>query len=128
MLAAMPILVIGPLGGFYVSIAATGLIYLSYFLCNLGVLVARAAAGRAAGLVQPRSLGHAREHPRPRLRRAMLINFALWQDEALFGDFGGEGRGYQEPGVQPVLQAVRQRRSKACRPGRSSRPSSGSCS
>ncbi len=40
-LAAIPILVIGPLGGFSVSIAATGLIYLSYLLTNLGVLGAR---------------------------------------------------------------------------------------
>ena len=69
-LAALPILVIGPLGGFYMSIAATGLIYLSYFLCNLGVLAARADGLAAqAGLVQPRPLGHADQHPRPRLRR-----------------------------------------------------------
>ena len=40
-LAAIPILVIGPGGGFSVSIAATGLIYLSYLLCNIGVLAAR---------------------------------------------------------------------------------------
>lgn len=29
---------------------------------------------------------------------AMLINFALWQDESLFGAFGGEGRGFTNPG------------------------------
>jgi len=40
-LAALPILFLSPLGGFYMSIAATGLIYLSYFLCNIGVLAAR---------------------------------------------------------------------------------------
>src|SRR5437667_12650816 len=40
-LAAIPILVIGPLGGFTLSIAATGLIYLSYLLCNIGVFAAR---------------------------------------------------------------------------------------
>ncbi len=43
-LAAIPILVIGPGGGFSVSIAATGLIYLSYLLCNIGVLAARRSA------------------------------------------------------------------------------------
>jgi Amino acid transporters len=40
-LAAIPILLVGPIGGITLSIAATGLIYLSYFLCNLGVAVAR---------------------------------------------------------------------------------------
>ena len=40
-LAALPILLVGPIGGFTLSIAATGLIYLSYFLCNLGVALAR---------------------------------------------------------------------------------------
>ena len=40
-LAAVPILVTGAGGAAYLAIAATGLIYVSYFLCNLGVLVAR---------------------------------------------------------------------------------------
>ena len=40
-LAALPILLVGPIGGFTLSIAATGLIYLSYFLCNVGVAIAR---------------------------------------------------------------------------------------
>ena len=46
-LAAIPILVVGPIGGITLSIAATGLIYLSYFLCNLGVPSPGAAGGRA---------------------------------------------------------------------------------
>src|SRR4029453_5542551 len=40
-LAALPILLVGPIGGFTLSIAATGLIYLSYLMCNVGVLLAR---------------------------------------------------------------------------------------
>ncbi len=49
---------IGPLGGFFMSIAATGLIYLSYFLCNLGVLLARRRGWpHKPRLVQPRSWG-----------------------------------------------------------------------
>ena len=28
----------------------------------------------------------------------MLINFGLWQDTGLFGDFGGDGRGFTNPG------------------------------
>ncbi len=40
-LAAVPIILTGPLGAATIAIAATGMIYLSYFLCNMGVLVAR---------------------------------------------------------------------------------------
>ena len=49
---------------------ATGLIYLSYFLCNLGVLVARTPRLAAQGrLVQARQLGHDHQRRRPRLGR-----------------------------------------------------------
>ena len=98
-LAAVPILVVGPLGGFYMSIAATGLIYLSYFLCNLGVLMARRKGwphkqawfnlGKWGMLVNVLALVWG---------GLMLINFSLWQDTALFGDFGGDGRGFTNPG------------------------------
>jgi urea carboxylase system permease len=98
-LAALPILFLSPLGGFYMSIAATGLIYLSYFLCNLGVLMARRRGwphkrawfnlGRWGMPVNILALVWG---------GAMLINFALWQDEGLFGVFGGEGRGFTNPG------------------------------
>ncbi len=40
-IAALPILVVGPLAAISLSIAATGLIYVSYFLCNAGVMRAR---------------------------------------------------------------------------------------
>ena len=40
-LAAIPFFVTGPRGAIYIAIAATGMIYISYFLCNLGVLAAR---------------------------------------------------------------------------------------
>jgi amino acid transporter len=98
-LAALPILVVGPLGGFYMSIAATGLIYLSYFLCNLGVLAARRRGwphkpawfnlGRWGMLVNVLALVWG---------GAMLVNFSIWQDTGLFGDFGGDGRGFTNPG------------------------------
>lgn len=97
-LAAVPILVIGPLGGYYMSIAATGLIYISYFLCNLGVLAARRRGwphkpawfnlGRWGMLVNILALIYG---------GAMIINIALWQSE-LFGAFGGEGRAFVNPG------------------------------
>ena len=98
-LAALPILVVGPLGGFYMSIAATGLIYLSYFLCNLGVLMARRKGwphkpawfnlGRWGMLVNVLALVWG---------GVMLVNFSLWQDTGLFGNFGGDGRGFTNPG------------------------------
>ena len=28
---------------------------------------------------------------------AMIINIGLWQDTGLFGDFGGDGRGFTNP-------------------------------
>ena len=59
-----------PVGGFSVSIAATGLIYLSYLLTQ--PRRARRALPRLAaqaGLVQPRSLGQARQHRRDPVRR-----------------------------------------------------------
>jgi urea carboxylase system permease len=98
-LAALPILVVGPLGGFYMSIAATGLIYLSYFLCNLGVLIARRRGwprerawfnlGRWGMLINILALIWG---------GAMIINIGLWQDKGLFGEFGGDGRGFTNPG------------------------------
>ena len=97
-LAALPILVVGPLGGFFMSIAATGLIYLSYFLCNAGVLAARLRGwphkpawfnlGRWGMPVNILALVWG---------GAMLLNIGIWQDSALFGAFGGDGRAYTNP-------------------------------
>ena len=30
---------------------------------------------------------------------SMLINIGIWQDKGLFGDFGGDGRGFTNPGI-----------------------------
>ena len=97
-LAALPILVIGPLGGFFMSIAATGLIYLSYFLCNLGVLMARRRGwphtpawfnlGRWGMIVNILALIWG---------GVMIVNIGIWQDKGLFGEFGGDGRGFTNP-------------------------------
>lgn len=97
-LAALPILVVGPLGGFFMSIAATGLIYLSYWLCNLGVFMARRRGwphkpawfnlGRWGMLVNGLALVWG---------GLMIVNIGLWQDRGLFGEFGGDGRGFTNP-------------------------------
>jgi amino acid transporter len=104
-LAAIPILVIGPLGGFSVSIAATGLIYLSYLLTNLGVLAARFRGwphkpawfnlGRWGKLVNTLAIVYG---------GLMLLNIGLWQDAGLFGDFGGAGRAITNPTIDGFIK------------------------
>ncbi|HET9347392.1 MAG TPA: amino acid permease [Candidatus Limnocylindrales bacterium] len=104
-LAALPILVIGPSGGFSVSIAATGLIYLSYLMTNLGVLAARYrgwpqkpawfSLGRWAKPVNILAILYG---------GLMLINIAIWQDPNLFGDFGGAGRAITNPTIDGFIK------------------------
>jgi amino acid transporter len=104
-LAALPILVTGPFGGFVLSIAATGLIYLSYLLCNVGVLAARArgwprqpawfSLGRWGMPVNILAIVYG---------AVIIVNIALWNDPNLFGDFGGEGRAYWNPAINSFLQ------------------------
>jgi amino acid transporter len=97
-LAAIPILLVGPLGGFTLSIAATGLIYLSYFLCNLGLAFARSRGWPHSAA--PFSLGRW-GMPINILALLwggiMIINIALWASPELFGDFGSSGRAYWNP-------------------------------
>lgn len=104
-LAAIPILVIGPGGGFSVSIAATGLIYLSYLMTNIGVLAARLRGwprkpawfnlGRWGMPVNILALIYG---------GVMLLNIAVWQDPGLFGDFGGAGRAITNPTIDGFLK------------------------
>lgn len=104
-LAAIPILVIGPGGGFSVSIAATGLIYLSYLLTNLGVLLARFRGwphkpawfnlGRWGMLVNVLAIAYG---------GLMLLNIGIWQDPGLFGDFGGAGRAITNPTIDTFIK------------------------
>jgi urea carboxylase system permease len=97
-LAAIPILLVGPLGGVTLSLAATGLIYLSYFLCNLGVAVAR-----LRGWPHTKAWFNLGRWGMPVNILAlvwggiMILNIALWASPELFGDFGGPGRAYWNP-------------------------------
>jgi amino acid transporter len=103
-IAALPILVTGPFGGFVLSIAATGLIYLSYLLCNIGVLTARRRGwphkpawfnlGRWGTIVNVVAILYG---------LLILINIALWANPA-FGDFGTSGRDYWNPMINTFLQ------------------------
>ena len=104
-LAAIPILVIGPLGGFSVSIAATGLIYLSYLMTNIGVLAARFRGwphtpawfnlGRWGKLINVIAILYG---------ALMLLNIAIWQDPERFGDFGGAGRAVTNPTIDGFIK------------------------
>jgi urea carboxylase system permease len=104
-LAALPIIVTGPFGGFVLSICATGLIYLSYFLCNIGVLAARRrgwphqkawfSLGRWGMPINILALIYG---------GLMILNLGLWNDPNLFGDFGGEGRLFWNPYINSFLQ------------------------
>ena len=97
-LAAIPILLVGPIGGITLSIAATGLIYLSYFLCNIGVAIARLrgwprekawfSLGRWGMPVNILALVYG---------GVMIANVGLWASPQLFGDFGSDGRAYWNP-------------------------------
>jgi len=104
-LAALPILLVGPIGGFTLSIAATGLIYLSYFMCNLGVALARSKGwphtrawfnlGRWGMLVNILALVYG---------GLMIINIGLWNDPNLFGNFGTESRAFWNPFINGLFQ------------------------
>jgi urea carboxylase system permease len=104
-LAALPILLVGPIGGFTLSIAATGLIYLSYFLCNVGVALARSrgwpktrawfSLGRWGMLVNILALIYG---------GLMILNIALWADQGLFGNFGTDTRLLWNPYINGLFQ------------------------
>jgi amino acid transporter len=92
-LAAIPLILTGAGSAAILAIAATGLIYFSYFLCNMGVLVARRrgfphqpapfSLGRWGMLINILALVWG---------AAMIINIGIWTDEALFGVYGNDLR------------------------------------
>ena len=104
-IAALPILVVGPLAAVSISIAATGLIYVSYFMCNAGVLRARMRGwphtkawfnlGSWGKLINVAALIYG---------GLMIINIALWADTGLFGDFGTDGRLYWNPMINTFIK------------------------
>ena len=104
-LAAVPILLVGPIGGFTLSIAATGLIYLSYFMCNFGVMLAR-----RKGWPHTKAWFNLGRWGMPLNILAliygglMIMNIALWNDEGLFGNFGTESRNLWNPFINGLFQ------------------------
>jgi amino acid transporter len=104
-IAALPLLVLEPFQAISVSIAATGLIYVSYFLCNAGVMWARTkgwphasawfSLGRWGKVINILALIWG---------GLMIVNIGLWNDTALFGDFGTEGRLFWNPTLNTVIK------------------------
>ncbi|HZM71850.1 MAG TPA: amino acid permease [Candidatus Polarisedimenticolia bacterium] len=91
-LAAVPIILTGALGSIYLAIAATGTIYLSYFLCNLGVLAARRRGWPHKGAwFKLGSWGTILNILALVWGGAMIINIGLWADP-MFGVFGSSLR------------------------------------
>ncbi len=104
MLAAVPIVLTGPLGAATLAIAATGMIYLSYFLANLGVLAARRrgwpqkkaffSLGNWGTVINVLALVYG---------GFMIVNIGLWVSPDLFGDFGTDLRALSNPFINTFL-------------------------
>jgi len=92
-LAAIPFVVTGAGSAIYIAIAATGMIYISYFLCNLGVLFARRKGWPHQGAwFKLGSWGTIINILALVWGGLMVINIAIWTDPAIFGVFGNDLR------------------------------------
>ncbi len=100
-LAAVPFFISDSPG--LLATGATGLIYLSYFLCNLGVLIARTRGWPHQGAwFKLGSWGTVINILALVWGGLMTINFALWKDGSLFGNFGGDLRDFTNPSLKLV--------------------------
>jgi urea carboxylase system permease len=100
-LAAVPFFITDSPG--LLATGATGLIYLSYFLCNLGVLIARAKGWPKQGAwFKLGAWGTILNILALVWGGVMLINFALWKDPGLFGNFGSDLRDLTNPSLTIV--------------------------
>jgi amino acid transporter len=104
-LAALPLLVTGASAAFYLAIAATGTIYISYFLCNWGVLRARQAGWPHKGAwFKLGSWGTPLNVLALIYGGLMIINIGIWESP-IFGDFGNSLRStWSNPTINTFLQ------------------------
>jgi len=99
-LAAIPFLVSSSAG--VIAIAATGTIYLSYFMCNLGVLIARTKGWpHKAAWFKLGSWGVVLNVLALIYGGVMVINFALWNNP-VFGDWGNALRANTNPTIDTL--------------------------
>ncbi|TMK23353.1 MAG: amino acid permease [Actinobacteria bacterium] len=91
-LGALPLIVMGATASIYLAIAATGMIYLSYILCNFGVLIARTKGWPHRGAwFSLGSWGTIINVLALVWGTAMVINIGIWTSP-IFGDFGNDLR------------------------------------
>jgi urea carboxylase system permease len=99
-LAAIPFLVSDSAG--VIAIGATGTIYLSYFMCNLGVMIARSKGWpRKEAWFKLGSWGIVLNVLALIYGGVMVINFALWDNPA-FGDWGNSLRDLTNPTINTL--------------------------
>ena len=93
LLAAIPFVITGAGAAIYIAIAATGMIYISYFLCNLGVLFARRKGWPHQGAwFKLGSWGTIINILALIWGGLMVLNIAIWTDPSLFGVYGNDLR------------------------------------
>jgi len=91
-LGALPLAVMSGNGSIYLAIAATGMIYISYFLCNLGVLIARSRGWPHRGAwFSLGSWGTILNILALIWGGVMVINIGIWTSP-IFGAFGNDLR------------------------------------
>jgi amino acid transporter len=99
-LAAIPFLITDSPG--LLATGATGLIYLSYFMCNLGVLAARRRGWPHKGAwFSLGSWGTIINILALVWGGVMIINFGLW-NSSIFGNFGGPLRDLTNPSLTAI--------------------------
>ena len=105
-LAAIPFVVTGAGTAIYIAIAATGMIYLSYFLCNIGVLVARQRGWpRKGAWFSLGSWGTIINIAALIWGGLMIVNIGIWTDQSLFGVFGNDLRNtWSNPFINTFLK------------------------
>jgi amino acid transporter len=106
LLAAIPFVVTGAGAAIVIAIAATGMIYISYFLCNLGVLISRTRGWPHQGAwFNLGSWGTIINILALVWGGLMVLNIALWTDQSLFGVYGNDLRNtWSNPFINTFLK------------------------
>jgi len=105
-LAAIPLILTGSGSAIVLAIAATGAIYVAYFLCNLGVLFARRRGWpREKAWFSLSRWGLAINILALIWGAVMIINIGLWTWPQVFGDFGNDLRNtWSNPFINTFLK------------------------
>jgi len=104
-LAAIPFFITGAGSMAYIAIAATGMIYIAYFLCNLGVFAARRRGWpHKDAIFSLGSWGTVLNVLALVWGGLMIINIAIWTDP-IFGAFGTDLRNtWSNPFINTIVK------------------------